>query len=340
MKEFDYIIFIGRFQPFHLGHEAVVKEALRISKYLIILIGSTFKPRTFRNPFIYNERKKFIRESFSKKENKRIIISSILDYTYNDEEWVKNTERVVNGIIAKYPKPIGRDIKIGLIGYYKDRTSYYLSLFNKWERINVPSFKDINATEIRENFFGKREILKKFLNPKVTILLQRYKKSSNFKKISKEYNFIKKYKKRWENTPHKPIFVTIDSLVISSGYILLIKRKNYPGKGLFALPGGFVENDEKLKDAMIRELKEESRIEVSSSILVKNIKKREIFDEPHRSERGRVITCAYLIELKLDKLPKIEGGDDAKKAFWIPLSKIKSKNMFEDHFHIIQKMLS
>jgi bifunctional NMN adenylyltransferase/nudix hydrolase len=46
-----------------------------------------------------------------------------------------------------------------------------------------------------------------------------------------------------------------------------------------------------------------------------------------------------LIELKGEKLPKVKGGDDASKAFWVPFADVKPEQMFEDHFHIIQAMV-
>ena len=106
-----------------------------------------------------------------------------------------------------------------------------------------------------------------------------------------------------------------------------------------ALPGGFVNPKERLKDAVIRELREETRIKVPAPVLAGSITKEQIFDDPYRSARGRTITQAFLIELQGDKLPKVKGGDDAKSAFWVPFAEIKPEMMFEDHYHIIQAMV-
>jgi bifunctional NMN adenylyltransferase/nudix hydrolase len=106
-----------------------------------------------------------------------------------------------------------------------------------------------------------------------------------------------------------------------------------------ALPGGFLDANERLKTAVIRELREETRIKVPAPVLLGSITKTEVFDDPHRSARGRTVTHAYLIELKGEKLPKVKGGDDASKAFWVPFADVKPEQMFEDHFHIIQAMV-
>ena len=58
---YDALVFIGRFQPFHKGHESVVKEALKQAKEVIVVVGSSFEARTLRNPFTFEERKSMIK---------------------------------------------------------------------------------------------------------------------------------------------------------------------------------------------------------------------------------------------------------------------------------------
>jgi len=81
---YDYLVFIGRFQPFHLGHQQVVLDALKLSHKVIILIGSVHQPRSVRNPWSYQERESFIRQSFSKEQNERIVLAPLQDFTYNE----------------------------------------------------------------------------------------------------------------------------------------------------------------------------------------------------------------------------------------------------------------
>lgn len=340
MKTYDFLVFIGRFQPFHLGHESVVREALEISNHIIILVGSSYQPPSFRNPWNFEERSEFIRASFSKEENDRISIEPLLDYMYSDQQWIKSIQQIVNGVVYRFPLKIATTPKIGLIGHDKDHTSYYLSMFPQWKSINVEANLKICATPIRESYFVDGKI-SDTLHSGVKKILKEYQQSKNYGLIQDEHHFIKKYKKGWESTPYEPIFITVDAVVVQAGHILLVERKANPGKGLFALPGGFINADEKLKNAVIRELREETKIKVPLPVLAGSITKQEVFDNPHRSARGRTITHAYLIELKSDKngLPKVKGSDDAKSAFWVPYADVKPQNMFEDHYHIIQAML-
>jgi bifunctional NMN adenylyltransferase/nudix hydrolase len=119
----------------------------------------------------------------------------------------------------------------------------------------------------------------------------------------------------------------------------MIERKARPGKGLLALPGGFVGQDERLVEACLRELREETRLKVPAPVLKGSIRKQRVFDDPNRSSRGRTITHAFYIELEpSSKLPAVKGGDDARHAMWVPLSELRPDMLFEDHFFIIQEM--
>jgi bifunctional NMN adenylyltransferase/nudix hydrolase len=127
--------------------------------------------------------------------------------------------------------------------------------------------------------------------------------------------------------------------VIQSGHILLIQRDAAPGEGLWALPGGFLEQKEYIEDGVFRELREETKLKVPLPVLKGSVKKTHVFDKPDRSLRGRTITHAYLIELAPGKLPPVKGSDDARRAKWVPIAALDRKVMFEDHYHIINYFL-
>ena len=332
---YDYLIFIGRFQPFHTGHESVIRQALQLSDKVIVLIGSSYQPRTTRNPWDFNERERLMRCVFSESENRRILTFPLLDHTYNDAVWIKSVQQLIAGITHN---KIASKPKIGLIGYQKDNTSDYLTQFPQWQRVEVANYKNISSTDIRELYFDTGEISDS-VSTSVAIELEKFKQTKAYQQVANEYHFIKKYKSAWDNAPYAPMFITVDAVVIQSGHILLIERKAQPGRGLMALAGGFLGQNETLKSAVIRELREETRIKVPAPVLAGSITKKEVFDDPYRSARGRTVTHAYLIELKGDKLPKVKGGDDASKAFWIPFAEVKPEMMFEDHYHIIQAMV-
>ena len=95
--------------------------------------------------------------------------------------------------------------------------------------------------------------------------------------------------------------------------VLLIKRKNEPFKDCWAFPGGFVNIDESAEEAAIRELKEETGLEVS------RIEQLKAYSNPDRDPRERVITIAFIAE---SQIKVVKGGDDAKEARWFDISNL------------------
>jgi bifunctional NMN adenylyltransferase/nudix hydrolase len=145
------------------------------------------------------------------------------------------------------------------------------------------------------------------------------------------------YRKQYESLPYPPIFVTTDAVVICAGHVLMVKRRAEPGKGLWALPGGFLNalTDKSVQAGMIRELREETGIKVPAKVLTGSIVQSKVFDAIDRSARGRTITHAFKIVLEDTILPKVKGSDDAEKARWISFADIRSHLCFEDHYDII-----
>jgi bifunctional NMN adenylyltransferase/nudix hydrolase len=162
--------------------------------------------------------------------------------------------------------------------------------------------------------------------------------TDEYRQIIREREFVETYKKQYASLPYPPIFSTADSIVIQSGHVLMIKRRAEPGKGLWALPGGYVNanTDKSVEDAALRELKEETGIKVPVPVLRGNIKESKVFDAIDRSPRGRIITHAFKILLPDGDLPKVKGMDDAEKARWVPVAELKSEECFEDHHEMIQ----
>lgn len=346
--EYEVLVYIGRFQPFHAGHKVVIEEALTKAKNVIVVLGSDGCARNVRNPFTSGERATMISDSFDAEDSKRIRFLPQRDYPYNLDRWYTSVRA---GVMALTTSMFGfrdkNDYKIGIIGHDKDETSFYLRGFQNWPVVETNHFLQLDATSIRENYFKRLDDwsydyhklgdLVPFGTEK--FLISFYAKEA-YSAIQQEFDFIKRYKKEWEAAPYPPIFQTADSVVIKNACVLLVKRGHNPGKGLYALPGGFVNQKETIQTAAIRELKEETKIKVSKEELIKAIEKAETFDDPHRSNRGRTITKAFLIKLKNGgELPEVKGSDDAVEALWMPLDQLSRENMFDDHFHIIEELV-
>lgn len=341
--KFDYLVFIGRFQPFHAGHYHVVQEALKQSKNVILVLGSHEKPRDSKNPFTTQERIEIITSAVNPSELERLHFAPQYDHPYNEEKWIAGIQASVNTISHRKFTP--DPIKIGIIGYNKDHSSFYLKKFPAWELVEVePKDKSLNATFLREHvLFSQTEII-----PDNYVTNRHHRNTIEllsgkiWHQISNEITFIAKYKEGWKNAPYPPIFQTVDAVVTQSGHILLVERGAMPGEGLWALPGGFVNQYETLKEAVIRELYEETKLDVPKAVLVGSIASTGVYDDPYRSARGRTITQAYHFKLAdRETLPRIKGSDDARSAQWVTLSefaKLRNK-MFEDHYDVATHLL-
>lgn len=344
----DALVFIGRFQPFHNGHKAVIDRALELAHKVVVVVGSSFSSRNTRNPFTFEERKQMIESCYpehyskvltstwgSEDDQRRLLVVPVSDYPYDDLKWINAVQKVVDETV-----PDAKDV--GLIGHSKDHTSYYLDIFPRWKNhVEVPNVNSINATDIRIPFLRSHETRwagdSRLPEPVNEWLLNNF---VAFNNLRVEYQMVQKYKEAWKAAPFPPTFMTVDAVVVQSGHILLVKRGDMPGKGLWALPGGFLNQEETMLDGAIRELKEETKIKVPVPVLKGSIKGSKTFDAPNRSTRGRTITQAFFIDLGVGELPKVKGSDDAEKAFWVPFSKLKQELFFEDHYHIIDTFVN
>lgn len=131
--------------------------------------------------------------------------------------------------------------------------------------------------------------------------------------------------------------VTVDLMVLKKGpedrlSVLLIQRGHAPFQGMYALPGGFLdEDDATLEDAACRELLEETNVRVNAE----RIYNFGTYGDRGRDPRGRTVTGAFLIllnKLELKELD-VQAGDDAKQAAFFDIDKLP--NLAFDHAKMI-----
>jgi bifunctional NMN adenylyltransferase/nudix hydrolase len=332
MKKYDTLVLIGRFQPFHNAHLEIVKRATALCDKLIIVVGSARQPRTYKNPFTFEEREKMIKYA-TMGLTLNIKIEPNIDTIYNDQAWAVRVQQAV----ARNTAPGER---IGIIGHKKDDSSFYLDMFPQWGYEDVELVEFLSAVDVRDLYFKwtfNSNFVKNVLPDSTYESLMAFRRTEEFAQIIREREFVANYRKQYASLPYPPIFSTADAVVIQSGHVLMIRRRAEPGKGLWALPGGYVNanTDKSVEDAAIRELREETGIKVPSPVLRGNIVRSRVFDAIDRSPRGRIITHAFYIQLPDGDLPKVKGMDDAEKARWVPIAEVRSDECFEDHFEIL-----
>ena len=179
MYKFDYLVFIGRFQPFHLAHMQTIEIALQQSHYVVLALGSAQMERNIKNPFLAIEREQMILSNFSLDEQKRIKFVHVVD-VYNDEKWVKQVKSLVNSVIEP-------NSKVGLIGHFKDESSYYLKLFPEWIMVELDSLKDsISATPMREAYY-RGEIQTEFFPVGTIQFLDEFQKTRVYQQLQQRF---------------------------------------------------------------------------------------------------------------------------------------------------------
>ncbi len=119
--------------------------------------------------------------------------------------------------------------------------------------------------------------------------------------------------------------------------ILLVQRKHPPYKHMWALPGGFVNMDETLEDAAVRELKEETNIDAN------NLNQLKAYSTLNRDPRFRTVSMVFIG--LLDDMQQPLAGDDARKADWFLMNKLPPlafdhNTIVKDAFEAIKNMKS
>lgn len=355
-KQYDLVIYIGRFQPYHIGHQATIMRGFTYSDNVLNLIGSSVGPRTIRNPWTYRERGDIIRNDIAPNldHHKQFLhFAGLRDYSYNNNKWIQQVGEQVNNVVKQIKKQkgelfntlAGKKFKVAVIGHDKDHTSDYLNFFPQWDYIEMEAFPSteevIDSTKIRQLMFSNQVSFTDGVVPGDYV--RKFIKTKAFKELQKEWNYVENYKESWKAAPYEVNHNTVDAVVEQSGHILLIQRGGFPGYGLWAMPGGFLETTERVKEGIIRELREETKLKVPAKVLLGSMTHLDFFDDVARSTRGRTITFTALFQLDdAASLPKVKGRSDALDARWFSLAEFEEMQdvMFEDHYSIIKNMLA
>lgn len=354
----DLTVFIGRFSPFHNGHAEVLTRAMKSSKAVLVLIGSAGQARTTKNPFVYDERANMIRNfALDTLTNEKgalpaqLRIKPIYDYPYNDQAWIRGVQDAVDAAKAELVDVIGLNPDVFITGADRDQSTWYLRAFGDTFKMDVVSETtagfSLSATHVRDVLFNsnaKAYHLSEKVPGSTLDFLVDFTKTETYADLVKEYKYLQDYKAIYEGLRYPVSIQTVDTCVIQSGHVLVVVRDNFPGKGLWCLPGGHldVDKNERLVDAAIRELMEETKIELSKAQLYGSIKSKECFDHPDRSLKARVITMCYLLKLDDTKpLPKTKPQrGEARKVMWVPIAEAlrERDKWFDDHHAILETM--
>ncbi|MDF3071723.1 MAG: hypothetical protein K0R38_7324 [Polyangiaceae bacterium] len=328
----DLAVVIGRFQPFHLGHLALLEHALGIAPRALLVVGSASGPRQAKNPFSAEERIQAIKDSLAPPQLARVSFATVRDY-YDEARWAGAVKAAV-AQLSQGP--------VALVGFHKDDSSSYLSIFPEWREVALPRQAPIDGTTLRQLYFERAELapeLAAAVPPATASFLRSFRSGPNFAALREELRALDETRKKYGTGP----FVTLDALVTHGPHLLLVQRGRAPGKGQWALPGGFLDGSERLLNGALRELREETLIESTDADLRAALRGVAVFDHPQRSQRGRTITHVHHFALPSAAAtpPAVHGSDDAQAAQWHPIAELPrmTEQLFEDHYQIIDHFL-
>lgn len=337
-ERFDWAVCIGRFQLFHTAQLALLREALRIAPRVAVLVGSARQARSPRNPFTYEERVEAMRLALTEDERARITFLPVRD-AWDQERWVRLVREAVERLAGS------PNARVVLVGHRKDATGEYLQDFPGWPVHDVGRQGEVHGKALRAVLYASPSLeaalaaLASQVPPSMVDFLRG--QLPFLARLRAEWAELAEEHDKWAGSPYPPVFVTVDAVVRVADQVLLIRRGRAPGKGLLAVPGGFIEQRETAYQSAVRELQEETGFELLPSEMRHALKAQRVFDHPDRSQRGRVITHAFYFDFGERMLPEIAGSDDAAEARWVPIAELASleEEFHDDHFHILDAFL-
>ncbi len=343
----EIAVLIGRFAPVDRRHEQALRSALAAWRQVVVVIVSAFQAPSPRNPFSWQQRADMIRLCLTDEENERLKFVPVRDH-HRDDRWA---DEVARGVRRQAPD--AGDKQFTVVDPAFDEPGDYRfdcpRILPRWGHHPLPvasaGIAACDSVTIRSVLLSvdgeARAAALAFLESAVPVPVRHYLsawwESPLRERLAQENEWIREYRKRW------PVeqAMTVDALVVCSNHVLLIERGEGAGAGLYALPGGFLEKDERFYDGAKRELREETGLGYVGDGLDVAFVQAEVFDRPDRSTRARIVTVAHLFDLKSTPLPDVQGRDDARHALWVPVADLvdMEERFFEDHFQILDHFL-
>lgn len=369
----------GKFQPVSLADAQSAMTMLAQCDIGIMVNGSIDRARDPRFPFDLADRRAMWRESLPADIRGRMVVLGQRDMG-NTARWAS----AVDALVVKAASDAGfdpDDTDFVIYGTRKDSGSSYLDDFPGYELVELPTYKtpdparlrgtmpyELDAADIRKGMFetGRTPMEAAWLErvllavtPGVRDIIRDFIHGDEFPRLQEEYRRAKATANLWkvretrddEGVPYSPNFNSVDPVAIHGNKILMHQRENYPGKGMWALPGVILRSDETIVDAAVRALVDKTGIDMTAGDLRRAIVDQWCEDSLQRSVRDRTLTHPVLFQLGPAKpgpggsrararaLPRTRASDRVR---WFTPDEIEGMRtmIHEDHAVIIDKALA
>lgn len=360
---FDAAIYIGRFEPVHNGHLALLRQALASAAQVVVVLGSAWQARSPKNPFTWQERRAMLEQALQGAERARVQLLPVRDY-YNQAVWVDAVRKGVARCLPDLPAAA----RVALIGHFKDASSSYLGAFCGWELLPLARQGPIDASAIRDAYFGATPAaaapdgiaaaddaasaappalaaalapLADHIPPATHAALLRFACTPQYRALQRDWRLLRACRAAWAAAPCAPVFASSQAVLRWRDQVLLGRRSKPPGAGLLTLPGARVGPRETLWQACLRALAGPAGSALPEARLRAALQTVTVFDHPDRSQRGRTLAHAHYFDLEHRSLPAVPAGAGALPLQWTAISALPAleEEFFEDHFHMLDHFL-
>lgn len=346
-------VIVGRFQPVTRDQiRRLFIPALEENDAVVVILGSSDTARDDLDPFYASEREHMILNALldeaSDHLNTPVVFRPVRDYWYKKTRFLTAVQTAVTTGAKEALSSLYRagEYEVNLYGIDReDSDSDYLSNFPTW---NSKVVVDRKAGDfwVMGDVYSDGAQWPDLVTASTYRFIENWLNTDVGQRITAGNSHLKRYRQKYDplekQAGHALQFMTVDNVVLHKGHILLVRRRSHPGKGLWALPGGFLEADETTVAGAKRELREETRLRVKDEWQTGF----QHFDHPTRSRRGRTLTFAYKWEIPawrdVPQLSPDKGFErEVTKVQWFPLSEVineMSHLLFEDHLDIIESL--
>ena len=130
---------------------------------------------------------------------------------------------------------------------------------------------------------------------------------------------------------HKNPIPTVDTIIDSNSQVLFIKRSKEPFKGKMVLPGGFIKIGETAEEAAIREVKEETSLDIELDGILG------VYSDPARDPRGHIMSTVFIGKISPNSITKEpKAGDGATLTKWVNVKETEQEDLGFDHKQILR----
>lgn len=339
-------VMIGRFEGYHKGHHEHLVRASKENDQVIVLIGSSNSRISIKNPFSAVHRGILIYQNLINdpevEQECTFKFSYLPDHPLDDDAWAENVRQLVN------PYVDGGCV-VTLYGCDKDSSTFYLNMFPEWKQSFTDKGDDFDATKLRAAWFESHQSgwgLGKFVTSgHISKVTHDWLSSQPFNaNLQDEWDFYQKEKKLFGDYPFPETltFCCADAVIQWKDEFLFIIRARNPGKGCLALPGGFKNSNENFFDAAVRELYEETRLNIPPDVLMKCFQGMNLYDDPRRSLGIPRCTLAVHFDVTemFEERPIAYPADDAAGYKWVKKNQLDdvASIAYDDHIHIVKQL--